>query len=66
MTNDKAVGTITAEEKVDHPHKSIPRADVATVLAHSVTFNKTFEISSGNLPIKEAPQYIKYRLINKH
>ncbi|MFF5399929.1 SDR family oxidoreductase [Peribacillus butanolivorans] len=37
MTNDKAVGKITAEEKVDHPHKSIPRADVATVLAHSVT-----------------------------
>ncbi|MDQ7861751.1 hypothetical protein RCO48_14560 [Peribacillus frigoritolerans] len=43
---------------MDHTNKSIPRADVASVLAQSVTeektFNKTFEIFSGTLPIKEA------------
>ncbi|CAH0252816.1 putative sugar epimerase YhfK [Peribacillus sp. Bi96] len=58
LTNEQSVGKIFADEKVDHTNKSIPRADVATVLAQSVTeettFNKTFEIFSGTLPIKEA------------
>ncbi|PJN87668.1 SDR family oxidoreductase [Bacillus sp. mrc49] len=58
LTNDQAIGKIFAEQKVDHTNKSIPRADVASVLAQSVkkesTFNKTFEILSGDLPIKEA------------
>ncbi|MEC0271972.1 MULTISPECIES: SDR family oxidoreductase [Peribacillus] len=58
MTNEQAIGKIFADKKVDHTNKSIPRADVAAVLAQSVTeektFNKTFEIFSGTLPIKEA------------
>ncbi|MGE7761647.1 SDR family oxidoreductase [Peribacillus sp. NPDC097895] len=58
LTNELSVGKIFADEKVDHTNKSIPRADVATVLAQSVTydttFNKTFEIFSGTLPIEEA------------
>lgn len=58
LTNDQALGKIFAEQKVDHTNKSIPRADVASVLAQAVTkestFNKTFEILSGDLPIKEA------------
>ncbi|MEF2096289.1 SDR family oxidoreductase [Bacillus sp. CFBP9009] len=58
LTNEQAIGKIFADEKVDHTNKSIPRADVAAVLAQSVTeektFNKTFEIFSGTLPIKEA------------
>lgn len=58
LTNEQAAGTIKADKKVDHADTSIPRADVASVLAHAVseknTFNKTFEIHSGNEPIKEA------------
>ncbi|WP_057912132.1 SDR family oxidoreductase [Peribacillus muralis] len=58
LTNEQAVGKIFAEQKVDHTDKSISRADVASVLAQSVTekstFNKTFEILTGTLPIKEA------------
>ena len=58
LTNEQAAGTIKADEKVDHADTSIPRADVAKVLAHAVseknTFNKTFEIHSGNQPIEEA------------
>ncbi|WP_285768234.1 SDR family oxidoreductase [Peribacillus sp. SI8-4] len=58
LTNDQALGKILAARKVDHTDKSIPRADVASVLAQSVTeestFNKTFEILSGDLPIREA------------
>lgn len=58
LTNEQAIGKIFADEKVDHPDNSIPRADVAAVLAKSITeektFNKTFEISSGTLPITEA------------
>jgi hypothetical protein len=58
LTNEQASGKIFADEKVDHTNKSIPRADVAAVLAQSVTeektFNKSFEIFSGTLPIKEA------------
>ncbi|MGG3478170.1 hypothetical protein ABES21_11715 [Peribacillus frigoritolerans] len=57
MTDEQAIGKIFADEKVDHTDKSIPRADVAAVLAQSVTeektFHKTFEIFSGTLPIKE-------------
>jgi hypothetical protein len=57
LTNEQAIGKIFADEKVDHTDKSIPRADVAAVLAQSVTeektFQKTFEIFSGTLPIKE-------------
>ncbi|MFF2289752.1 NAD(P)H-binding protein [Peribacillus butanolivorans] len=40
LTNYKVVGKITAEEKVDPPHKSIPRTDVTTVLAHPFTEEK--------------------------
>jgi len=51
LANEQEIGQIFADEKVDHTNKSIPRADVAAVLAQSVTeektFNKTFEISSG-------------------
>ncbi|AOH56944.1 NAD-dependent dehydratase [Peribacillus muralis] len=58
LTNEQGLGKIFAEQKVDHTDQSISRADVATVLAQSVTekstFNKTFEILSGSLPIKEA------------
>lgn len=58
LTNEQAIGKIFVDEKVDHTNKSIPRADVAAVLAQSVTeektFNETFEIFSGTLPIKEA------------
>lgn len=58
LTNEQAIGKIFADEKLDHTDNSIPRADVAAVLAKSITeektFNKTFEISSGTLPIKEA------------
>ncbi|MDQ0881709.1 hypothetical protein QFZ73_002720 [Peribacillus sp. V2I11] len=58
MTNEQASGKIFADEKVFHTDKSIPRADVAAVLAQSVTeeitFNKTFKIFSGTLPIKES------------
>nr|WP_244889625.1 hypothetical protein [Peribacillus frigoritolerans] len=32
MTNEQAIGTIFADEKVDHTDKSIPRADVAPFL----------------------------------
>jgi uncharacterized protein YbjT (DUF2867 family) len=57
LTNEQAIGKIFADEKVDHTDKSIPRADVAAVLAQSVTeektFNKTFEIFRSTLPIKE-------------
>jgi uncharacterized protein YbjT (DUF2867 family) len=57
LTNEQAIGKIFADVKVDHPKNYIPRADVASVLAQSVTeektFNKTFEIFSGTLPIKE-------------
>ncbi|WP_249598359.1 SDR family oxidoreductase [Peribacillus frigoritolerans] len=35
MTNEQAIGKIFADEKVDHTDKSIPRADVAAVLAQS-------------------------------
>ncbi|MFJ7510483.1 SDR family oxidoreductase [Peribacillus simplex] len=56
LTNEQGIGKIFADEKVDHINKSIP--DVAAVLAQSVTeditFNKTFEIFSGTLSIKEA------------
>ncbi|MGE7876181.1 SDR family oxidoreductase [Peribacillus muralis] len=58
LTNEQGLGKIFAEQKVDHTDKSISRADVASVLVQSVTekstFNKTFEILSGSLPIKEA------------
>ncbi|MGH3041103.1 MAG: SDR family oxidoreductase [Gaiellaceae bacterium] len=58
LTNEQATEKIFADEKVDHANKYIPRADVSAVLAKSVTeektFNKTFEIFSGTLPIKEA------------
>ncbi|MDP1417033.1 NAD(P)H-binding protein [Peribacillus simplex] len=58
LTNEQAIGKIFADEKVDHTNKSIPRTDVAAVLAQSVieekTFNKTFKIFSGTLRIKEA------------
>ncbi|MFF2500530.1 SDR family oxidoreductase [Peribacillus sp. NPDC058075] len=58
LTNEQATGKIFANEKVEHTDNSIPRADVAAVLAKSITeektFNKTFEISSGTLPIMEA------------
>lgn len=32
LTNEQAIGTIFADEKVDHTDKSIPRADVAPFL----------------------------------
>ncbi|MGE6378625.1 SDR family oxidoreductase [Peribacillus muralis] len=58
LTNEQGLGKIFAEQKVDPTDKSISRADVASVLVQSVTekstFNKTFEILSGSLPIKEA------------
>ncbi len=40
LTNEQAIGKIFADEKVDHTNKSIPRADVAAVLAQSVTEEK--------------------------
>ena len=58
LTNEQATGTIKADKTVDHADTSIPRADVAAVLAQAVseknTFNKTFEIHRGSSPIKEA------------
>ena len=58
LTNEQATGTIKADKTVDHADTSIPRADVAAVLAQAVseknTFNKTFEIHTGSSPIKEA------------
>ena len=58
LTNEQATGTIKADQTVDHADTSIPRADVAAVLAQSIseenTFNKTFEIHTGSSPIKEA------------
>ncbi|WP_407407370.1 SDR family oxidoreductase [Peribacillus sp.] len=58
LTNDQAIGKIKVDAKVDHVDTSIPRADVAKVLAQAIseknTFNKTFEIHSGDQPIKEA------------
>lgn len=40
LTNEQAIGKIFADEKVDHTNKSIPRTDVAAVLAQSVTEEK--------------------------
>ncbi|MBT2615375.1 NAD(P)H-binding protein [Bacillus sp. ISL-78] len=58
LTNEQAIGKIFADVKVGHTKKSIPRVVVASVLAQSVTgektFNKTFEILCGTLPIKKA------------
>lgn len=58
LTNEQAIGKIVADKKVEHADTSIPRADVAAVLAQTITekstFNKTFEIHTGDQPIKEA------------
>ncbi|PCD07214.1 hypothetical protein CMV16_13975 [Peribacillus simplex] len=63
MTNEQAIGKIFADEKVDHTDKSIPRADVAAVLAQSVTeektFHKTFEILSGTPTQGDPEQYVR-------
>ncbi|MGE7603202.1 SDR family oxidoreductase [Peribacillus sp. NPDC097675] len=62
LTNEQAKGTIKADKKVDHADTSIPRADVASVLAQAIseknTFNKIFEIHSGNDTIQEALNHI--------
>ena len=53
LTNDEPTGRITAARHVDHP--SIPRADVAAVIADVLidpsTIGRTFEVSSGQSPI---------------
>lgn len=58
LTNDEGTGKIIAQNKLEDSKGKISRADVAQVLVSSLddekTFNQTFEILNGNVPIKEA------------
>ncbi|SDO27230.1 SDR family oxidoreductase [Alkalicoccus daliensis] len=58
LSNDAARGTITVKEKLDSYDGSIPREDVAAVASNCLTlentYNKTFELIGGDVPIGEA------------
>ena len=58
LINDAGTGKIKADAKVDHEGTSIPRADVAEVLAQTVTeentYNKIIEIHSGDTKVEDA------------
>ncbi|WP_260320838.1 SDR family oxidoreductase [Peribacillus simplex] len=63
LTNEQATGKIFADDKVDPTNKSIPRADVAAVLAQSVTEEKTFEILKRHPPNQSGPkQYVRQQI----
>ncbi len=57
LNNEDETGSIRLEEKIDNPGE-IPRADVAQVLVDSlddrIAHQKTFEIVSGDRPIRLA------------
>ena len=58
LTNEEGTGKIIAQNKLEDPKGKISRADVAQVIVSSLedekTYNQTFEILNGNVPIKEA------------
>lgn len=58
LSNDPAHGTITAAARLESYDGSIPREDVAAAASNSLvlenTYNKTFEIISGDTPLGEA------------
>lgn len=58
LSNDAARGTITLKHKLNSYDGSISREDVAAVTSNALTleqtFNKTFEIIDGDVPIGEA------------
>ncbi|HEU0171417.1 MAG TPA: SDR family oxidoreductase [Acidimicrobiales bacterium] len=57
LTHDPGTGRVTVAEHLDH-RGSVPRDDVAAVLATVLTENlavrRTFEVASGDTPIAEA------------
>ncbi|RFU63773.1 SDR family oxidoreductase [Peribacillus glennii] len=62
LTDDEPTGEIIAQSKLENNKGAITRADVAAVLASSVsnesTRNRTFEILGGNVPIEEALNHL--------
>jgi uncharacterized protein YbjT (DUF2867 family) len=59
LTNEASIGKVKAERKIeDLGNRTVPRADVAKVIVESLerknTYQKTFELLSGELPISDA------------